>query len=66
MDFKQFRKICGLEEFYLMLEDGPKIALLCMSAAIHKVKHNSCWEFIEVLSHLFHFCFIKISFGLRC
>ncbi|XP_062165844.1 probable DNA helicase MCM8 isoform X2 [Alnus glutinosa] len=43
MDFKQFRKICGLEEFYLMLEDRPKIALLCMSAAIHKVM-LTIWE----------------------
>lgn len=45
-----------------MLEDRPKIALLCMSAAIHKVKNNSGWEFIEVLSHFFHFLFYKNKF----
>ena len=50
MDFQQFRKICDIEEFYLMLEDKPKIALLCMSAAIHKVQNNSGWKFIELLS----------------
>ncbi|XP_059427817.1 probable DNA helicase MCM8 [Corylus avellana] len=43
MDFQQFRKICDIEEFYLMLEDKPEIALLCMSAAIHKVL-LTIWE----------------------
>ncbi|XP_065617152.1 probable DNA helicase MCM8 isoform X1 [Quercus suber] len=41
IDFQQFRKVCGLEEFYIMLEDKPKAALLCMSAAIHKVLLNN-------------------------
>ncbi|KAH7513013.1 hypothetical protein FEM48_Zijuj12G0151300 [Ziziphus jujuba var. spinosa] len=37
IDFERFRKICEIEEFYAFLEDKPKIALLCMSAAVHKV-----------------------------
>uniref|UniRef100_A0A2N9IKY6 Probable DNA helicase MCM8 n=1 Tax=Fagus sylvatica TaxID=28930 RepID=A0A2N9IKY6_FAGSY len=37
IDLQHFRKVCDLEEFYIMLEDKPKVALLCMSAAIHKV-----------------------------
>ncbi|XP_075639041.1 putative DNA helicase MCM8 isoform X2 [Castanea sativa] len=41
IDFQQFRKVCDLEEFYIMLEDKPKVALLCMSAAIHKVVLNN-------------------------
>ncbi|GLT79312.1 hypothetical protein SLA2020_508050 [Shorea laevis] len=38
VDFQQFRKICNLEEFYAKLEEKPKIALLCMSAAVHKCR----------------------------
>ncbi|KVH90487.1 AAA+ ATPase domain-containing protein, partial [Cynara cardunculus var. scolymus] len=38
LDFQHFRKICMLEEFYDALERKPKEALLCMSAAVHKVK----------------------------
>ncbi|XP_050242875.1 probable DNA helicase MCM8 [Quercus robur] len=41
IDFQQFRKVCDLEEFYIMLEDKPKAALLCTSAAIHKVLLNN-------------------------
>ncbi|KAH7866667.1 hypothetical protein Vadar_023432 [Vaccinium darrowii] len=37
LDFLQFRKICELEEFYATLEEKPKEALLCMSAAVHTV-----------------------------
>ncbi|XP_068318869.1 probable DNA helicase MCM8 [Pyrus communis] len=37
IDFEQFRKICDVEEFYEALEEKPKITLLCMSAAVHKV-----------------------------
>ncbi|CAN4117008.1 unnamed protein product [Withania somnifera] len=37
MDFQQFRKLCDLQEFYEMLESKSKAALLCMSAALHKV-----------------------------
>uniref|UniRef100_A0A5B7BZM9 Probable DNA helicase MCM8 n=1 Tax=Davidia involucrata TaxID=16924 RepID=A0A5B7BZM9_DAVIN len=43
LDFQQFRKICELEEFYAILEEKPKVALLCMSAAIHKVLFT-IWE----------------------
>lgn len=37
IDFQQFRKICDQHEFYIMLEENPKVALRCMSAAIHQV-----------------------------
>ncbi|XP_024985408.1 probable DNA helicase MCM8 [Cynara cardunculus var. scolymus] len=40
LDFQHFRKICMLEEFYDALERKPKEALLCMSAAVHKVLHS--------------------------
>ncbi|XP_054802072.1 probable DNA helicase MCM8 isoform X2 [Prosopis cineraria] len=43
LDFQQFQKICHIEEFYKMLEEKPKIALLCMSAAVHKVLITK-WE----------------------
>lgn len=38
LDFQQFRKIWELEEFYAVLEEKPKEALLCMGAAVHKVQ----------------------------
>jgi len=37
LDFQQFQQIYHVEEFYKMLEEKPKIALLCMDAAVHKV-----------------------------
>ena len=41
LDFKQFHKICDLEDFYATLDTKPKEALLCMSAAVHKVHNNN-------------------------
>ncbi|CAJ1894838.1 unnamed protein product [Sphenostylis stenocarpa] len=43
LDFQQFQQIYHVEEFYKMLEEKPKIALLCMSAAVHKVLLSK-WE----------------------
>ncbi|KAM6593385.1 hypothetical protein CsatA_001088 [Cannabis sativa] len=40
VDFQRFRKDCDIHEFYELLEDKPKIALLCMSASVHKVLLN--------------------------
>lgn len=40
LDFQQFRKLCELQEFYTILESKSKDALLCMSAALHKVVQN--------------------------
>ncbi|XP_057778999.1 probable DNA helicase MCM8 [Salvia miltiorrhiza] len=37
LDFQQFKKACDIEEFYIALVEKPKEALLCMSAAAHKV-----------------------------
>ncbi|XP_004493943.1 probable DNA helicase MCM8 isoform X2 [Cicer arietinum] len=37
LDFQQLKNMCHVEEFYEMLLEKPKIALLCMSAAVHKV-----------------------------
>lgn len=37
LDFHHFKKACDIEEFYVALEEKPKDALLCMSAAVHKV-----------------------------
>ncbi|XP_045794791.1 probable DNA helicase MCM8 [Trifolium pratense] len=43
LDFQQLKNTCHVEEFYEMLMEKPKIALLCMSAAIHKVLLSE-WE----------------------
>ncbi|XP_031268309.1 probable DNA helicase MCM8 isoform X1 [Pistacia vera] len=43
LDFQNFRKICDAEAFYAALEDKPKVALLCMSTAVHKVLLTK-WE----------------------
>ncbi|KAG5086558.1 hypothetical protein JHK82_053955 [Glycine max] len=43
LDFLQLQQICHVEEFYKMLTEKPKIALLCMSAAVHKVLLSK-WE----------------------
>jgi DNA helicase MCM8 len=37
LDFQQLKSTCHVEEFYEMLMEKPKIALSCMSAAVHKV-----------------------------
>ncbi|KAK3016647.1 hypothetical protein RJ639_006742, partial [Escallonia herrerae] len=44
LDFQQFRKVCDTEYFYTILEEKPKEALLCMSAAVHKVLFTK-WEY---------------------
>ncbi|KAJ7972447.1 DNA helicase [Quillaja saponaria] len=46
VDFQQFQKVCDLEEFYAMLEEKPKIALLCMSAAVHKALTSICENYM--------------------
>nr|XP_017255384.1 PREDICTED: probable DNA helicase MCM8 isoform X2 [Daucus carota subsp. sativus] len=40
IDFQHFQKVCGVEDFYKTLEEKPKEALLCISAAVamHKVQ----------------------------
>ncbi|PIN18479.1 DNA replication licensing factor, MCM6 component [Handroanthus impetiginosus] len=51
LDFQQFRKVCGIEELYLALEEKPKDALLCMGAAVHKVfflKEDPIEDFAKV------------------
>ncbi|MCD9641047.1 DNA replication licensing factor mcm8 [Datura stramonium] len=40
LDFQQFRKLCELQGFYAILESKSKDALLCMSAALHKVFYS--------------------------
>ncbi|KAK7285096.1 hypothetical protein RJT34_19855 [Clitoria ternatea] len=37
LDFQHFKQICDVAEFYEMLMEKPRIALSCMSAAVHKV-----------------------------
>lgn len=37
IDMQQFRKICGVDEFYVILNEEPKEAILCMGAAVHMV-----------------------------
>ncbi|RAL53674.1 hypothetical protein DM860_012289 [Cuscuta australis] len=37
LDFEQFQNVCKIRKFYMTLDDRPKEALLCMSAALHKV-----------------------------
>ncbi|KAI3474018.1 hypothetical protein Pfo_028806 [Paulownia fortunei] len=46
LDFRQFQKVCQIEEFYVALEEKPKDALLCMSAAVHKV--HKFWVLLRV------------------
>ncbi|WJX79236.1 DNA replication licensing factor mcm8 [Trifolium repens] len=43
LDFQQLKSMCHVEEFYEMLMEKPKIALSCMSAAVHKVLLSE-WE----------------------
>ncbi|KAL9689261.1 hypothetical protein QQ045_033696 [Rhodiola kirilowii] len=37
LDFYQFRKMCDVRALYEQLEEAPKEALLCISAAVHQV-----------------------------
>ncbi|KAL5546223.1 hypothetical protein UlMin_005910 [Ulmus minor] len=43
INFQQFRKDCEIQEFYSLLEDKPKIVLLSLSAAVHKLLLNK-WD----------------------
>ncbi|CAI8614550.1 unnamed protein product [Vicia faba] len=43
LDFQQLKNLCRVEEFYAMLLEKPKVALLCMSVAVHKVLLSK-WE----------------------
>ncbi|KAA0044035.1 putative DNA helicase MCM8 isoform X1 [Cucumis melo var. makuwa] len=43
IDFQQFRKIWDQHDFYIMLEENPKVALKCMSAAIHQQVMRTKW-----------------------
>lgn len=47
LDFQQFRKLFCIEEFYAKLEDKPKIALSCMSAAVHQVLLSNSDLYLE-------------------
>ncbi|GAB2272341.1 DNA replication licensing factor mcm8 [Dionaea muscipula] len=38
LDFQHFQNMCSIGNFYEHLEEHPKEALLCVGAAIHKVK----------------------------
>ncbi|KAK4481048.1 hypothetical protein RD792_011917 [Penstemon davidsonii] len=40
LDFQHFQKVCEIQEFYSILDEKPKDALLCMSAALHKFIFN--------------------------
>lgn len=51
IDFQQFRKMCEVEEFFVTLEEKPKVALSCMGAAVHKVQ--SVEIFASFLSPVF-------------
>ncbi|GKE67861.1 probable DNA helicase MCM8, partial [Tanacetum coccineum] len=47
LDFHHFKKECVIQEFYDAFERKPKEALLCMSAAVHKVLYsnsNGKWD----------------------
>ncbi|XP_009794628.1 putative DNA helicase MCM8 [Nicotiana tabacum] len=58
LDFLQFRKLSELQEFLAILESKPKDALLCMSAALHKV-------FFEKLGDESFDDFVKINIRLH-
>ncbi|GMN39082.1 hypothetical protein TIFTF001_008313 [Ficus carica] len=44
VDFQRFRKEFDVREFYELLEEKPKIALSCVSAAVHKQVLLTKWE----------------------
>ncbi|WOL04368.1 putative DNA helicase MCM8 isoform X1 [Canna indica] len=54
INMQQFQKICGANEFYTILDEAPKEALLCMGAAVHMVlsmkKENYHLEDIEKIN----------------
>ncbi|KAG6489652.1 hypothetical protein ZIOFF_050928 [Zingiber officinale] len=54
MDLQQLRKLCGVDEFYVILDEEPKEAILCMGAAVHMVlpmkKNNYFLEDIEKIN----------------
>ncbi|XP_074575784.1 putative DNA helicase MCM8 [Curcuma longa] len=54
VDMQQFRKLCGVDEFYVILDEEPKEAILCMGAAVHMVlpmkKNNYFLEDIEKIN----------------
>ncbi|KGN58934.1 probable DNA helicase MCM8 [Cucumis sativus] len=52
IDFQQFRKICDQHEFYIMLEENPKVALKCMSAAIHQVMRTKWVHNLEYVTKI--------------
>ncbi|KAL2345025.1 hypothetical protein Fmac_006310 [Flemingia macrophylla] len=47
VDFEQLERKCVAKEFYEMLEEKPKIALLCISAAVHKVLLSK-WKYPDL------------------
>ncbi|XP_010543366.1 PREDICTED: probable DNA helicase MCM8 [Tarenaya hassleriana] len=37
LDLQQFKKLCHIDNFFLNLENNPKVVIRCMSAAVHKI-----------------------------
>jgi DNA helicase MCM8 len=58
LDFQQLKSMCHVEEFYEMLMEKPKIALSCMSAAVHKV----CLKVSSVISQTSAYLMLDHSF----
>lgn len=38
LDLQHFKKLSDIENFFINLEDNPKVVIPCMNAAVHKVK----------------------------
>jgi hypothetical protein len=62
LDFQQLKSTCHVEEFYEMLMEKPKIALSCMSAAVHKVCLKSLLLFHKQVHIL---CLTKVLYYLN-
>nr|KYP70842.1 DNA replication licensing factor MCM8 [Cajanus cajan] len=47
LDLEQLKGLCFIKEFYEILKEKPKIALLCMGAAVHKVLLSK-WKYHDL------------------
>jgi DNA helicase MCM8 len=62
LDFQQLKNTCHVEEFYEMLTEKPKLALLCMSVAVHTVCLKSLLLFYKYV-HLLRLT--KVFYDLK-
>ena len=70
IDFQRFRKDCDFREFYELLEEKPKIALSCMSVAVHKVfdygRFRSLADFLKSSAVLYFLICLIEKVEIKC